>query len=92
MNPAGLLQQLLAPSSVHPFRATADDEYPSDLHDRLLILLERLARAGFRHCIVVDLTSPELEIPVVRVLVPGASGPYGDTTRRPALRLLRSLV
>jgi YcaO-like protein with predicted kinase domain len=90
--PAGLLARLLAPSSVEPFRNTSGKDYPDDLYGRLLILLERLVQAGFRHCVVVDLTSHELQVPVVRVLVPGAAGPYGDTTRRPALRLLRSLV
>ena len=51
-----------------------------------------LRSAGFRHCVCVELTRPDLGVPVVRVLVPGAAGPYGHTTRRPPLRLLRHLL
>jgi len=89
---AWLLQHLLTPSSIEPFPDDGNGQSRDDLHDRLLILLERIVLAGLRHCVVVDLTRPDLGVPVVRVLVPGAAGPYGETARRPALRLLRSLV
>ena len=51
----------------------------------------RLARAGFKRCIVADLTAPRLQVPVVRVIVPGMTGPlrYG---MRPSDRQLRQLV
>lgn len=89
----GLIGQLLSPSTIESFPADgAADKPPEDLYDRLTLLLERIERGGLSRCIVVDLTRPDLGIPVVRVLVPGAAGPYGDTSRRPPLRLLRSLV
>lgn len=86
-----LLRQLLSPTSVGPL-ASPRGPLPGDLLGRLDILLARLDAAGLRHCVVADLTRPELGIPVVRVLVPGLSGPYGDTARRPAERLLRALL
>lgn len=90
--PATLVQRLLAPSSIVPFSEEIPGELTGDLLDHLRTLLRRLEPSGLRHCVVVDLTQPRLGVPVVRVLVPGAAGPYGETTRRPALRLLRSLV
>jgi ribosomal protein S12 methylthiotransferase accessory factor YcaO len=33
--------------------------------------LERLRQAGIERVIVVDLTRPELRVPVVRVVIPG---------------------
>jgi hypothetical protein len=41
---------------------------------------------------VVDLMNHTLQVPVVRVLVPGLAHPYGMTRRRPPVRLLRLLV
>ncbi len=68
-------------------------EAPSgDLLVDLKIILTRLADAGIRHCLVVNLTREDLQVPVIRVLVPGLTPPYGDSTRRPGLRLLRRLV
>ncbi|MFO1068587.1 MAG: YcaO-like family protein [Geminicoccaceae bacterium] len=37
-----------------------------------------LARAGFGAAVMVDLTRPPFEIPVVRIVVPGLEGPSGD--------------
>lgn len=92
-SPEGLVGRLLFPSTIESFPDDgAADEPPDDLYDRLTLLLERIKGAGLSRCVVVDLTRPDLGIPVVRVLVPGAAGPYGDTSRRPPLRLLRSLV
>ncbi len=81
---------LVAPSTVERF--ARGDPVPGDLLERLRIVLERLRTAGFAHCVAVDLTAPEIGVPVVRVLLPGAAGPPGDTARRPPLRLLRELV
>jgi YcaO-like protein with predicted kinase domain len=90
---AWLVQQLLAPSAREPFAHDDDgDPSPDDLYERLRILLDRVQRAGLGRCIVVDLTREDLGIPVVRVLVPGLAGPYGETSRRPTLRLLRGLL
>ena len=44
-------------------------------------VLERLRIAGLESAVVVDLTDPELEIPVVRVLVPGLEGYMFDYYR-----------
>jgi ribosomal protein S12 methylthiotransferase accessory factor len=37
-------------------------------------LVERLEGVGIRQAIAVDLTRPEFELPVVRVVVPGLEG------------------
>jgi YcaO-like protein with predicted kinase domain len=87
----GFIRQLAIPTSSGPLAAVPPD-LPVHLNGRLRLLLDRLLAAGFRHCVTVDLTRPELGIPVVRVLVPGLSGPYGESSRRPARRLLRMLV
>jgi ribosomal protein S12 methylthiotransferase accessory factor len=89
-SPAGLIQQLLFPSTQAEFRDLPGGA--DDLRTCMLMLLDRIERVGLRHVVVVDLTDRDLGVPVVRVLVPGAAGPYGETARRPPLRLLRSLV
>lgn len=65
---------------------------PGDLLVDLRRIVENLRQVGLGRCVVVDLTSPRIGVPVVRVLVPGLSGPYGATTRRPPARLLAQLV
>jgi ribosomal protein S12 methylthiotransferase accessory factor len=42
-----------------------------DIGDDVAWQKERLMEVGLRHAIVVDLTKPELQVPVVRVIVPG---------------------
>jgi ribosomal protein S12 methylthiotransferase accessory factor len=37
-------------------------------------LAERLKGAGIRQAVTVDLTRPEFDLPVVRVVVPGLEG------------------
>jgi ribosomal protein S12 methylthiotransferase accessory factor len=86
---ARFIERLLAPTELEAF--DPGPGIPDDLGELLLIALDRLRAAGFEHCVVVDLTRPDLNVPVVRVLVPGAAGPWGETTRRPPLRLLRRL-
>lgn len=63
-----------------------------DLHDDVLELLARLRAVGHDRCFVVDLTRPDLGVPVVRVLVPGLAMPYGDSARRPTRRLLGEIL
>ena len=43
--------------------------------------LDSLAEAGFRHVVFVDLSRPELKVPVVRVVIPGCErdGAPGDS-------------
>lgn len=42
-----------------------------DFLDDIKHILDRLQSAGFERAIVVDLTAPEIMVPVVRVIVPG---------------------
>jgi ribosomal protein S12 methylthiotransferase accessory factor len=44
---------------------------PRSLGDALAILIDRLRAAGFDQVIAVDVTHPELRVPVVKVIVPG---------------------
>jgi thioglycine synthase len=78
-------------SDPEPLEAHACDG-SINLLDDLHLLVRRLAADGVRHCIVVNLTDTELEVPVVRVVVPEFSGIYGETRRRPGVRLLRHLI
>jgi thioglycine synthase len=43
----------------------------ADILDDIKLLLNRLKRAGLRRAIIVDLTNPNVGIPVVRAIVPG---------------------
>lgn len=46
--------------------------YPNiDLLDDIKLILKSLEKAGLKRAIVVDLTIPEIAVPVVRVIVPG---------------------
>ncbi len=51
-----------------PLMGTFED----DVHDAV----NRLVGAGFPHVVVVDLTRPDFDIPVVRVVVPGLRSAY----------------
>jgi YcaO-like protein with predicted kinase domain len=42
-----------------------------DIYEDLQVVLNELERRGFQRVVVVDLTRPNLEVPVVRVIVPG---------------------
>jgi YcaO-like protein with predicted kinase domain len=53
--------------------------------------LGRLACAGLAEACVVDLTSPELHIPVVRVVIPGLEGIHDAPGFIPGVRLRRRL-
>ncbi|KPI20077.1 YcaO-domain protein [Actinobacteria bacterium OK074] len=48
------------------------------LDEDLDTLLGRLAAAGCEQAVAVDLTADGLGVPVVKVLVPGLEGPYGE--------------
>lgn len=50
------------------------DQRSSSLTEDLAWELAQLAAAGFTQALVVDLTRPELNIPVVRIVVPGLEG------------------
>jgi YcaO-like protein with predicted kinase domain len=57
----------------------------SSFGEDVTIVLDRLRAAGLESAIVVDLTHPELQIPVVRVVVPGLEG-YMFEHYRPGMR------
>lgn len=61
------------PSTSQGARRAADSCPPEQWLDRLAMLLERLAEAGVKPC-VVDLTHKRVGIPVVRVIAPGLEG------------------
>ncbi len=49
-------------------------------------MLDRLTAVGIKQAIVVDLTRPEIGLPVVRVVVPGLDGPDDDESYVPGPR------
>jgi ribosomal protein S12 methylthiotransferase accessory factor len=83
------LRQLL-PVQWKPFSAVPSFT-STDLRDDLGFLLSRLAGAGMERVIAVDLTRPDIGIPVVRVRVPGLS-PFLVNRRRVGDRCLRHLL
>jgi ribosomal protein S12 methylthiotransferase accessory factor len=65
---------------------------PNDLRKQMNILIAHLRARGLTRIVVVDLTRPDLGVPVVRVIVPGLALPYGTSCRRPGHRLLAKLL
>ena len=43
----------------------------NDILDEIKLILNRLKKAGLKRAIIVDLTNPNIGIPVVRIIVPG---------------------
>lgn len=83
----------LAGLAAHPtvaFHRTPSFE-TSDLRDDLAHLLDRLRGAGFTSAVAVDLTRPDLGVPVVRVRVPGLAC-FVVNRRRIGWRCLRYLL
>lgn len=76
--------------AVHPLDAGKRGS-SGDLLGDLEEVCRRLTKAGFQRCIVADLTRADLQVPVVRVIVPGMDGPlrYGLP---PSWRQLRQLL
>jgi ribosomal protein S12 methylthiotransferase accessory factor len=62
--------------SESPGRAVTDvpDVASASIDDDVTHVLDRLRAAGVRRAILVDLTRPECEVPVVRMVVPGLEG------------------
>ena len=90
LSPARFIARLAAP--VHRVDFVPTVPPAAGLQARLQLGLDRLRAAGLDRCVVVDLTRADLGVPVVRVLVPGLSGPAPFTVRRPSARLLKALV
>jgi len=80
----------LEPRARAPFARTPSFA-SDDLHADLRFLLDRLRRAGLERVLVFDLTRPDLEIPVVRVRVPGLAS-FRVNRRRVGWRCLRHLL
>lgn len=70
----------------------AGQDTGGDAHDDLREVVRRLRAAGYQHCLATSLTRADLDIPVVRVLVPGLAAPYPDSSRAPVARLLSEVV
>jgi len=80
-----LRQEVLA----HSFRdvpSFATDDLALDLRRAL----ERLQSAGFVQVVAVDLTRPEFEIPVFKVVIPGLEGDIKHPNYTPGLRTSRA--
>jgi ribosomal protein S12 methylthiotransferase accessory factor len=60
-------------------------------HDDVAWEIERLRACSIEQIAVVDLALPELQIPVVRVVIPGLEGIAGSTGFSPGKRLLSHL-
>ena len=54
-----------------PFSAVTSYVY-DDIADDIRFMLQRLVEAGFTQVIALDMTRPELDVPVVRVIIPRA--------------------
>ncbi len=70
---AELRQRVLSEEGRASFREAPSIE-TEDLEEDLAEQRRRLARAGFESLIVVDLTLPAFQVPVVRVIVPSLEG------------------
>ena len=60
-------------------------------NDDLLYLLDELRALGIDRVVAVDLTRPEIGVPVVRVVVPGLEGLITDPNYLPGRRACRGL-
>ena len=84
-----LLDALRQESNPHSFR-----EVPTfaadDLNQDLCWELERLRSAGMTRVVAVDLTRPDFEIPVVRVVIPGLDGDIKHPHYTPGARARRA--
>ena len=86
---ARLRAQLDAPGEGRRFHAVPTREL-DDFEDDLRWQRERLAAAGAGQIATVDLTQPELGIPVVRVIVPGLESLHGIPGHVPGPRARRA--
>ena len=70
------LRQFAAHRPIRPFSQIASFQH-AYLEDDLQLCLEQLDNIGIRQVIAVDLSKPEFDIPVVKVVVPGLEGAHG---------------
>ncbi len=64
-------EEVYGRGDVRPFSAVPSHEH-AHIDDDIRFVLERLARDGFRQVVAVNLTRPEVGVPVVRVVIPNA--------------------
>jgi ribosomal protein S12 methylthiotransferase accessory factor len=69
-SPAVDPDRLYGRETVRPFSSVASTEN-ANIDDDIRLLLNRLRDEGFREVIAVNLTRPEVGVPVVRVVIPG---------------------
>jgi YcaO-like protein with predicted kinase domain len=90
--PEGELAMALLDALAREAAPTAFQDAPSfvadDLVDDLRRALDRLAACGIARAVAVDLTRPEFNIPVVRLVVPGLEGHVRHPDYRPGRRAL----
>ena len=65
-----------------------DREYSADIREDIGTLLKKLDRCGLARTIIVDLTRPDVGMPVVRVIIPGMEV-YCFDKQRKGYRLVR---
>jgi ribosomal protein S12 methylthiotransferase accessory factor len=92
------------PAKRPPWRSPSSDALPrrsfhqapsfaaDTIADDLRWQLDRLRTAGFAQVLVVDLTRPEWQLPVVRVIVPGLEVPGERRQCLPGRRALQTLM
>jgi YcaO-like protein with predicted kinase domain len=87
----GSIQRFLAAAAHLPTRSFAEgpDFDSGTIGGDVAWELERLAAASLRQVVVVDLTRPELGVPVVRVVVPGLEGTHEHGGLLPGARQRR---
>lgn len=68
----------------------APDSFSARFEDDLAAVLAALRTAGLAQVVVVDLTRPELAVPVVRVIVPGLESMWDAPGYAPGARALRA--
>ena len=86
---AWLHEELHQPA--HRSFAAIVDRRSTTLTEDLSWELEQLAAAGFTQALVVDLTRPEFNIPVVRLVVPGLEGCDEVADYMPGARALAAM-
>jgi ribosomal protein S12 methylthiotransferase accessory factor len=79
------LRQQAAPHSFCDISSFAADDLEIDLRQEL----ERLQSAGFTQVVAVDLTRPEFDIPVFRLVIPGLEGDIKHPNYFPGVRARR---
>jgi ribosomal protein S12 methylthiotransferase accessory factor YcaO len=64
-------------------------DYSSELlSDDLSWLIGKLKRVGINQIISVDLTKSDIDIPVVRIIIPGLEAPHDDDDYVPGARVI----